>query len=130
MHGDPDRGAVFFGSALLELRGAPADATATRILDFDCGAGDLVKALARQGFDARGCDMAAYWPQDGDSGRFALIEPEPYRLPFAAQASTRSSAPAYSSMRATRKSCSARSAACSSLAAGRCTSPAEVVLAL
>lgn len=79
MHGDPDRCAVFFRSALLELRGAPADAAATRILDFGCGAGDLVKALARQGFDARGCDVAAYWPQDSDSGRFALIEPEPYR---------------------------------------------------
>jgi SAM-dependent methyltransferase len=64
-----------------------------RVLDFGCGAGELVKAFLDQGFDAYGADLDAFWLhgntrtshpdwQGEDLKRFGKIEWHPYRLPF------------------------------------------------
>ncbi len=64
-----------------------------RVLDFGCGAGELVKSLLDQGMDAYGADIETYWLlgdtrtdhpdwQGEDLKRFGKIEWHPYRLPF------------------------------------------------
>jgi len=64
-----------------------------RVLDFGCGAGELVRCFLDQGFDAYGADIDAFWlhgdtrnPQPQWQGknlkRFGKIEERPYRLPF------------------------------------------------
>lgn len=58
----------------------------SRVLDFGCGAGNLVQAFRDAGYDAFGCDLAF---KDGPeverlsaSGIIRLIDPADYRLPF------------------------------------------------
>ncbi len=64
-----------------------------RILDFGCGAGELVKCFLDQKFDAYGTDIDAFWVmgntrtehpewQGKDLKRFGKIENSPYHLPF------------------------------------------------
>ena len=64
-----------------------------RILDFGCGAGEIVKNLIDLGIDAYGCDMTegatmmknTVFPvgASNDDERLKLITLNPYRLPFA-----------------------------------------------
>jgi SAM-dependent methyltransferase len=61
---------------ILAVQGA-ALAPGGRILDFGCGEGALVEALARRGFDAYGCDIVVHTETD----RIRAIL-DPYRLPF------------------------------------------------
>lgn len=49
----------------------------SRVLDFGCGRGSLVRAFRAAGFDAAGCDIVLEKPAD----ELYLIE-QPYRLPF------------------------------------------------
>jgi SAM-dependent methyltransferase len=51
----------------------------SRVLDFGCGAGGLVKDLSKLGFDAYGCDIAPRWPE---SETLRVIGREPFRIPF------------------------------------------------
>src|SRR5262245_46801864 len=76
--------ARFFDRAIGELGGF-ARAGRVRVLDFGCGAGELVAHLLALGYDARGCDIVlasdapciAAAPQ-----RFREIARVPYRLPY------------------------------------------------
>jgi SAM-dependent methyltransferase len=56
------------------------------VLDFGCGAGDMVRDLCTMGFDAFGCDLAFKKGPALDglkrAGRVKLIDPHPYTLPF------------------------------------------------
>lgn len=56
-----------------------------RVLDFGCGAGNLVKALMEQGYDAWGCDVEGPYTLKPVVAydRIRKIEQKPYRLPFA-----------------------------------------------
>jgi len=40
--------------------------------------------LQTAGYDSYGCDLLAFWEQNPETpkNRFALIEREPYRLPY------------------------------------------------
>jgi SAM-dependent methyltransferase len=52
-----------------------------RVLDFGCGAGDLMNALAARGYATRGCDIVIY-KEVAASDRVKEIARQPYRLPF------------------------------------------------
>jgi SAM-dependent methyltransferase len=65
----------------------------SKVLDFGCGAGELVQCFLDQGLDAYGADIEPYWItgtertknprwQGDDLQRFQKIEWTPYRLPF------------------------------------------------
>jgi len=54
-----------------------------RILDFGCGRGNLVDLFLQRGFDAYGCDVESYWPDDHFKvERLGRITQDPYQLPF------------------------------------------------
>ena len=73
------KAAGFLDRAIGEIAGFN-DKHAVRVLDFGCGAGDMLKALGRLGYDAYGCDIAV---PAGDSDRIRKIEQRPYRIPYA-----------------------------------------------
>ena len=54
------------------------------MLDFGCGAGELVGQLLELGYDAHGCDIVPAPDAAGSAAlrRIKLIESAPYRLPF------------------------------------------------
>ena len=83
MHDDPNKVAVFMEVAIRELGGFNHPSR-TRVLDFGCGTGQLLHGLLQRGFDAFGCDIAAYWStgQPMAPERFSTISLTPYRLPF------------------------------------------------
>src|SRR5712691_3060774 len=76
--------AHFFDRAIREI--ARIEKTPqTRVLDFGCGSGDLVRHLVRLGYDAHGCDISfahdsATLPPDPQ--RCKIIQEHPYRFPF------------------------------------------------
>src|SRR5262245_35825922 len=71
--------AAFFDRAIHEIA-ACRSASPIRVLDFGCGAGQLVEEMVRRGYDAAGCDIYA---DPAASQRCRRIELSPYRLPFA-----------------------------------------------
>ena len=56
----------------------------TKVLDFGCGAGGLVRDLVARGIDAYGCDFTV--PQDAGSlsSRLRAIDPSAYGVPYEA----------------------------------------------
>lgn len=64
---------------LLTRLGHPLQGAAT-VLDFGCGAGELVGACLDLGYDAYGCDFRSEVATETDRIRAIL---DPYRLPFA-----------------------------------------------
>jgi SAM-dependent methyltransferase len=80
MDQDVEVSATFIEHALSHIAGIErAEAT---ILDFGCGAGQLVQRLATRGFDVYGCDVVIP-PSGGETcGRLRMIPRDPYRLPF------------------------------------------------
>ncbi|MBN2108573.1 MAG: class I SAM-dependent methyltransferase [Deltaproteobacteria bacterium] len=74
--------AAFIEAAIKKLGGFERPASA-KVLDFECGAGQLVHDLFRRGFD-NGCDTRAYWLDENlpVSNRLSTICRSPYRLPF------------------------------------------------
>jgi SAM-dependent methyltransferase len=75
--------ARFFDRAIREIA-RPQPSGRIRVLDFGCGAGELVVHLLELGYDAHGCDIVPAPDAAGapDPRRFKLIESSPYRLPF------------------------------------------------
>src|SRR5262249_50773782 len=76
--------ARFFDRAIGELAGF-ARAGKVRVLDFGCGAGELVGHLLALGYDAHGCDIVLASDAPGIAAaaqRFRKIEQAPYRLPY------------------------------------------------
>jgi SAM-dependent methyltransferase len=72
--------ARFFHRAIVELAHAGRSAP-LRVLDFGCGAGQLVDRLRALGYDAYGCDVVL--SNDAlATGHCRRIDLEPYRLPF------------------------------------------------
>ena len=76
--------AAFFDRAIRDIAacrsaGQP-DVLDVRVLDFGCGAGQLVERMSRLGYDAHGCDI---YVDPAASDRCRKIELSPYRLPFA-----------------------------------------------
>lgn len=90
MQRDAEDTVRFFINAIQHFElgdGTSNERGALRVLDFGCGAGDLVKEFLDQGFDAFGCDVEAYWlRKEGDvrtKDRCSVIErTDSYRLPF------------------------------------------------
>lgn len=87
---EPD-GALLMNEAIRFL----ARRESLKVLDFGCGAGNLVAALVRLGHDAYGCDIGGDWrgsEQEWDRGfpadqwkgraRLSAIQASPYRLPY------------------------------------------------
>ena len=74
---------VFLDKSLRMLCGVAPTARG-RVLDFGCGAGDIVQALLPYGYDVHGCDIKPTWEPDGELGeqRLRAILQDPYRLPF------------------------------------------------
>ncbi len=52
------------------------------MLDFGCGAGQLVENLSALGYEVAGCDSWATYDQKPVDARLRKIGMEPYRLPF------------------------------------------------
>jgi SAM-dependent methyltransferase len=76
--------ARFFDRAIGELAGF-ARAGKVRVLDFGCGAGELVEHLLALGYDALGCDIVLASDAPGITAaphRFRQIARAPYRLPY------------------------------------------------
>jgi SAM-dependent methyltransferase len=76
--------AQFFDRAIGELAGF-ARAGRVRVLDFGCGAGELVGHLLALGYDAHGCDIVLASDAPGIAAapqRFKQIARAPYRLPY------------------------------------------------
>src|SRR5262245_15640403 len=76
--------ARFFDRAIGELAGF-ARAGKVRVLDFGCGAGELVGHLLALGYDAHGCDIVLASDAPGIAAapqRFKQIAQAPYRLPY------------------------------------------------
>jgi SAM-dependent methyltransferase len=74
-----------FFHAALETFG-PGNLSQPVALDFGCGAGGLVDALAGLGWDMYGCDVEPFWrgtDHGRDADRYRTIPLDPYRLPFA-----------------------------------------------
>ena len=57
------------------------DKQAVRVLDFGCGAGELMNALAALGYQAYGCDVAIYGEAANNDQVKQIIE-APYRIPY------------------------------------------------
>ena len=55
-----------------------------KVLDFDCGKGDLVRDLSSLGYDTYGCDIEAYWEEESEieTSKLSKILLASYRLPF------------------------------------------------
>jgi SAM-dependent methyltransferase len=68
------------GRSAGQVRVPDARVLDVRVLDFGCGAGQLVERMSRLGYDAYGCDIYA---DPAASDRCRQIEFSPYRLPFA-----------------------------------------------
>lgn len=75
--------AAFLNRVIIRLRGRAAPTS--RVLDFGCGAGELVTCLQEMGYQSWGCDIGRFWEHNPDASadRLALIESAPYRIPFA-----------------------------------------------
>lgn len=69
----------FFEKAIKEI--AQKDKTAT-VLDFGCGAGQLVEHLTALGFDAYGCDVNVRCDSPDTAKRLKSIDISSYRLPY------------------------------------------------
>lgn len=59
----------------------------TKILDFGCGAGELVVCLRNAGYQVYGVDLSELWAENVAAAIFAgdvlrVIESNPYRIPF------------------------------------------------
>lgn len=55
----------------------------TRVLDFGCGAGALVRSMRALGYDAHGCDTwGQYAVKAPDDTSLREIEMNPYRVPY------------------------------------------------
>lgn len=70
---------VFFNTAIKELAGGNLS---FKILDFGCGAGQLVKELRSLGYDAYGCDVFLDSKTESENGFLKKITMEPYKIPF------------------------------------------------
>jgi SAM-dependent methyltransferase len=84
MYDNEAKRAARFADGLIRDVTGLAPAPQVRVLDFGCGAGELVDELSVLGYDAYGCDIRRRWPgAPGASGsRLGTIRLEPYRLPF------------------------------------------------
>lgn len=80
---DAASAASFFDHAIRDLAGL-GNPVGVRVLDFGCGAGQVVEQLLKLGYDAHGCDIVMS-PSNCDASRLKQIEAAPYRLPFADQ---------------------------------------------
>lgn len=80
---EPKRAARFADNLIRDVTGLAA-APQVKVLDFGCGAGELVSELCAIGYDAYGCDMPteAHGSADLLGPRLGKIRLEPYRLPF------------------------------------------------
>ena len=78
-----ENAALFLHSAIRELGGFD-NPISTRVLDFGCGSGKLVRKFITLGYDASGCDVKPYWECSTESelNKLEMIAKEPYRLPF------------------------------------------------
>ncbi len=66
----------------LAIRDIAGMGKGVRVLDFGCGAGQLVENLTALGYHAAGCDSWATYDQKPLDVRLQKIEMKPYRLPF------------------------------------------------
>jgi SAM-dependent methyltransferase len=75
--------ALYLQSAIKDIAGY-REPSGTKILDFGCGSGKLVKNLISLGYDVRGCDIRPYWEGGlgSEIGSLSTISMTPYRLPF------------------------------------------------
>jgi len=71
--------AAFFHAGIRELAHLNLPST---LLDFGCGAGQLVKDFCNMGYDAYGCDVWTTYTQKPVNERLSEIQLNPYRLPF------------------------------------------------
>ena len=71
--------ANFFNKAITEI--ANGDLS-FKILDFGCGAGQLVRELRSLGYEAYGCDIGLDSEQELEKSFLKEIQINPYRLPF------------------------------------------------
>jgi len=79
-----DQAARFLDLAIQHV--LPGERSCTRVLDFGCGSGELVKTLAAFGYAASGCDVKKFWEESGTNAeRMRVIRDQPYRLPFSDQ---------------------------------------------
>lgn len=76
--------ADLFEAAIADIAGCHTPAT-TRVLDFGCGAGRLLRTLLDAGYDAYGCDVRPAWIGQASAvdDRAVAVPGEPCRLPFA-----------------------------------------------
>jgi SAM-dependent methyltransferase len=72
--------ARFFDLAIGQIAGLN-NKRAVRVLDFGCGAGEMMNALSAIGYQTFGCDIVLY-REVANSERVRLIGNEPYRIPF------------------------------------------------
>ncbi len=70
---------AFFHKAIYEL--AHFD-TSIRLLDFGCGAGQLVNDLCNMGYDAYGSDVWTTYARKPINERLSEIQLGPYQIPF------------------------------------------------
>jgi SAM-dependent methyltransferase len=72
--------AAFFDTALRQVAGLSAMRQA-RVLDFGCGEGDLMRALAELGYTVSGCDVRLYG-RASNNRAIGTITTKPYHIPF------------------------------------------------
>jgi SAM-dependent methyltransferase len=77
---DMQETARFFDLAIREIAGLQSRQSVS-VLDFGCGAGDMMQALSALGYQCHGCDIVLY-PEVRDRSEVKLIAQQPYRIPF------------------------------------------------
>jgi SAM-dependent methyltransferase len=70
----------FFDLAIGRIAGLN-DKSTVRVLDFGCGAGEMMALLARLGYDTYGCDVVVRKSVAGND-RIREIVKQPYRIPY------------------------------------------------
>lgn len=82
MEKDDAKAATFLQAAMKEICDLK-EPSQTKVLDFGCGKGQLVRCFLALGYDAYGCDVSPYWQETHRSDeRMSTITSVPYRLPF------------------------------------------------